>query len=177
MPDIISVKNLDPDLNCSSPLLTDLLRLWHDARGGRAMPARKDMDPIKLGPALLPHIMLIDVEHEPQPRFRWRLIGTHITTVLDRDMTGRYWDEIYQGKDLATLRLRADWVLQHRAPLRALGHATSHGRDFENLEALHLPLSDDDTTINMIFAASVYTLSSRAAITARDADKYEPLRP
>jgi len=177
LPDIISLKNLDPDLNCSSPLLTDLLRLWHDARGDRTMPARKDMDPLRLGPALLPHIMLIDVEHEPQPRFRWRLIGTHITTVLDRDMTGRYWDEIYQGKDLATLRLRADWVLQHRAPLRALGHATSHGQDFENLEALHLPLSDDDTTINMIFAASVYTLPSRAAITARDADKYEPLRP
>ncbi len=167
MPEAISVKSLDPELRCASQILVDFLKFWHDARGDRPMPRHADMDPLKLGPALLPYVLLIDVEHEPELRYRWRLIGTHITTVLDRDMTGCYWDDIYEGDGLATLRLRADWVLQHRAPLRATGHAVSRGRDFETLEALHLPLSDDGETINMIFAASVYTLKSEAA-AARD---------
>lgn len=169
MPGVISVENLDPGLNCESPVLIELLRFWEHARGKRPMPSRADMDPLKLGPVLLPHILLIDVEHEPEVRFRWRLIGTHITTVLNRDMTGAYWDEIYDGKSLATMQLRADWVLQHRRPLRATGHATSRGRDFETLEALHLPLSDDGAKINMIIAASVYTLLNSTDIAAREA--------
>ncbi len=169
MPGVISVEDLDPGLNCESPVLVDLLQFWHEVKGKRPMPARVDMDPLKMGAKLLPHILLIDVEHEPEVRYRWRLIGTHITTVLNRDMTGAYWDEIYDGKSLATLRLRADWVLQHRKPVRATGHATSQGREFETLEALHLPLSNDGTKVNMIIAASVYTLLNRTDITARDA--------
>ena len=71
-------------------------------------------------------------------------------------------DEIYSDEVMASLRLRADWVLEHRLPLRSVGHATSSERDFESHEALYMPLSDDGETINMMLLASIYTFSSRA---------------
>ncbi len=153
---------LDPELKIESSIVAEILQFWRNARANRPMPARADINPVDLGPKLLPHILLLDVEHRPRLRFRWRLIGTHTTEVYKRDMTGAYWDEIYSDEVMASLRLRADWVLEHRLPLRSVGHATSSERDFESHEALYMPLSDDGETINMMLLASIYTFSSRA---------------
>ena len=89
----------------------------------------------------------------PGRRYRWRLVGTHITTVLGRDATGQYWDELYNAEELQNLRLRADWVLEHRLPLRATGQVNAMGRVYEAVETLHLPLSANGDEINMILGA------------------------
>ena len=41
--------------------LSALFRYWEKKRGGRAMPARRDIDPIEMGPKLLPHLMLCEL--------------------------------------------------------------------------------------------------------------------
>ena len=153
---------LDPSLNLDSQVLLDLLKVWRGACEGREMPSRGDIDPLDIDPSLLPYILLVDVEHQPQRRYRWRLIGTHLVERVKRDSTGRYWDELYIGDAFDVMRSRVDWVLQHRLPIRAIGHAGSKNvnprlKDITNLEGLYLPLSSDGETIDMILMGAVYS--------------------
>ena len=156
---------LDPSLNLDSQILVDLLQVWQDARGDRAIPARSDLDPLTIGPARLPYILLVDVEHQPKRRYRWRLIGSHIVTVMKRDSTGDYWDDLYSSSALAGLCARADWVVQHQAPLRATGHAASKDRTpnierFNNVETLYMPLSNNGETVDMLFLGAIHSSKS-----------------
>jgi len=152
---------IDPNLCVESPILIDLLAYWRQACAGRPMPARADIDPVQMKPTLLPYILLVDVEHEPRIRYRWRLISTHITMVLDRDKTGAYWDEIYDREEMESMTFRADWVVRRRLPLRSTGHCIERDRDFDHNEALFMPLSDDGSVINMMMMGSVYTVPLR----------------
>jgi hypothetical protein len=149
---------LDPELKCGSPVLVDLLRIWNDARGRREMPSRRDLDPVRLPKHLLPHILLIDIERSPELRFRWRLIGTHVTSVVGRDSTGRYWDELYDNTTMAAISTGPSWVLRHRRPVRSIGVAPVKDKDFIRSENLDLPLSSNGTDIDMILVGSVYEL-------------------
>tara|TARA_R110002167_G_scaffold244516_5_gene450021 strand:- start:232 stop:720 length:489 start_codon:yes stop_codon:yes gene_type:complete len=148
---------LDPDLNVVSPLLLNGLEIWRQARGMAAMPARRDFDPVRLPLELLPHILLVDVEYLPEPRFRWRLIGTYITDMIGRDSTGRYWDEIYDANVLAAISKGPRWVLEHRRPIRSLGTAPVHGRAHRRSENLDMPLSSDGEKVDMLLVISVYS--------------------
>lgn len=146
----------DPDLNCESQILKDILAAWNAARGDRRMPARRDIDPVDLPAVLLPHLLLIDVEHEPARRFRWRLIGTAITARLGRDMTGQYWNDIYEPEVEAALATGPLWAIENRAPVRTVGIAPIEEKRHLISENLDMPLSDDGVTVNMILAASAY---------------------
>ncbi|SLN45561.1 PAS domain-containing protein [Oceanibacterium hippocampi] len=81
---------LDPDLQIANPILALGLDAWRSLCGARPMPAPKDIDPLMLPRAILPHVLLLDIEQGPPARFRWRLIGTHITQTLGRDCSGCY---------------------------------------------------------------------------------------
>ncbi len=154
--------DLDPDLSFDSPVLAGLLSYWRMTAGRRRMPSHKDIDPVNILPSLLPHILLIDVEHHPERRFRWRLIGTHITTALNRDRTGRYWDEIYDEEAYNSMRLRVEWVIENRVPLRSKGHTVTPAREIDVNEAVFMPLSDDGETVNKVMMGSVYTFRTRS---------------
>ncbi|MBT4041864.1 MAG: PAS domain-containing protein [Rhodospirillaceae bacterium] len=147
---------LDRDLNCEDPMIVAALDVWDQARGNRDMPSRKDLDPLTMPPSLLQHVLLVDVEHQPQLRFRWRLIGTHITTRLGRDSTGRYWDELYSPAVYEAMSLSVHWVIRERRPLRSLGFAPVEERKHLASESVDLPLSEDGKEITMIMIASVY---------------------
>lgn len=147
---------LDPFVRLHSPLLQSGLAIWHGLAGGRAMPARRDLDPTMLPPCLLPHVLLIDVEYQPCPRFRWRLIGTHITNTIGRDSTGRYWDELYDQATRQSLSTGPLWVLKHRRPVRTLGKAPVTGRSHLRSENIDLPLSSNGRDIDMLLVFSSY---------------------
>ena len=70
----------------SSQLLRDAYRYWKSkTRDGRP-PRRADIDPIEI-PALLPYLMLVEVDDNRQPA-KIRLAGTAITEKLGYDPTG-----------------------------------------------------------------------------------------
>lgn len=162
MSDLAGNSELDPELDLQSPILTELLQIWENARADKPLPARADMGPSVLGPVLLPHILIADVEYHPVMRFRWRLIGTHTTETLGRDVTGSYWDEIYNEQTMASLALRVGWLLKHRKPLRAIGISPKPEENAGSSETLYLPLSDDGSRINMVMLGSVYTVGPGA---------------
>lgn len=147
---------VDPTVSICSPVLRLGLAVWEAARGERRMPARRDLDPVEMPRSLLKHLMLVDVEHGERRRYRWRLIGTHITTALDRDMTGHYWDAIYDDHILAGLSNGPDWAITHCRPVRTIGTAPIDERSFFRCENLHLPLSSDGSVVDMLLLVSDY---------------------
>lgn len=147
---------VDPALRVESPMVALALQSWNRLRGSRSMPSPADVDALDLPTRLLPHILLLDIERQPAFRLCWRLIGTHITKVVDRDMTGRYWDEIYDARTLAALTAGPLWVIEHRRPVRVLGSAHYASKDFIRSESVDMPLSSDGVTVSRIMTVTVY---------------------
>ena len=72
--------------------MVELYDYWSDKRAGEAMPSRTDVDLLDL-PAQLPNLFLVEVEHSPR-RYRYRVVGTNLTEVLQENIAGRYVDEM-----------------------------------------------------------------------------------
>ncbi len=147
----------DPGLDCRHPVVQQTLETWEALRGTREMPARADIDPVRLPRAMLPNMFLFDILREPELRYRWRLIGTRLVEVLGRDATGTYWDELYTPEILVAMRRHPDWVMEHRRPLRSLGQAPNPDRSYLRSENLYLPLSSNGDDIDMLLGVSVYS--------------------
>lgn len=140
----------------SHPTLVALYRYWEGKRGGRTMPARRDLDPTEIV-KLLPHIYMVDVERDPL-RFRYRLIGTAICTFLGRDYTGRAVDAATYGEGESLDRLLELFtaVVDTRAPVAYKGNIWYvSGREWRQVEALLMPLSRDGVDVDIIFAGYV----------------------
>jgi hypothetical protein len=132
-----------------------VLAYWNDKRRGRPMPARADVDPLELK-AILRHIFMIDVL-PGEAEFRFRLIGTAITERYGRDSTRKMVREVYASADPAiaawyTAMLAA--VTKSRRPVLGGGPLLMVRKDFVSFRALHLPLSDDGDSVNVIFGAT-----------------------
>ncbi len=148
--------SLDPTLACENRVVKSTLSCWRSICGDREMPSRSEIGPTILPPFLLPHLILIDVERNPEPRFRWRLIGTYIVDRLGRDSTGKYWDEIYDVAVYNELSKGVSWVLQHRRPVRTIGFAPVEGKKHLSTESIVLPLSTNGNDIDIIMVAAEY---------------------
>lgn len=114
------------------------------------MPCRADIEPTEI-PRLLQHIALVDVEAEPL-RFHFRLVGTHITQAVDRDSTGCYFEEVYQGETFDDMVRLYSVAVHAKKPVRHMSRAIYAGKDYRQYESIHLPLSEDGNTVNMILA-------------------------
>jgi hypothetical protein len=148
----------DPDLNFSDTRLRDLLNYWRDKRGDRLMPARGDIDVLEIK-SHIGRLHITEFEHNPF-RMRYRLIGTTSTNIVGRDMTGRYFDEIYPPDIFAGMRDLYWWIAENKRPLRGLGSAIFANKSIYNFETVNLPLSDDGETVNMAVGEIIYTLAS-----------------
>lgn len=151
----------DFNLDFRSDALQALHKYWTSKLAGRSMPRRADIDPTEI-PKLLQHILLADVEHNPF-RVRFRLVGTHIVNSVGRDATGRYFEEVYQEtlRD-GMIELYAN-VVRSKMPVRYFGETVIADKKFRDFESLHMPLSDDGRTVNIILAGLHFFLPKPTA--------------
>ena len=139
-----------PAITPRSPLLRQLFAYWDGKRAGNRMPSRRDMDPVEIEPQLLPWIVLLDVEQTPR-RFRYRLIGTRVVEMLDRDLTGRYVDELRDlGPVVDTILGRYGTVVDSRRPLNFEDELLDVNGRRSWAERLALPLGGDDETVEAV---------------------------
>ncbi len=81
-------------LPISHPELAKLYRYWDRKRGTRAMPSRRDILPEEI-PDLLGNLFMVDVvREEAQTRYRYRLVGTALTAIMDQELTGKFIDQM-----------------------------------------------------------------------------------
>lgn len=144
------MERVNRDDGMASQTLCQLRDYWLTARGTRAMPAREDIEPTDV-PRLLRHIVLTDVSHDPLT-FRYRLIGTFVTELAGRDVTGRTLDERLYGKRTDDILWAYRQCISRRAPLAVRERVQFSDRDWVTVEALMLPLGADDRRIDMVLS-------------------------
>lgn len=121
---------------------------WNQKRGTRSMPARADLEPLDFV-RLWPHIILIDIRGDD---LVVRLVGTAVVALFGSDYTGQRLAEIDFGRQRDTILDQYRHVVDGRLPyIVDQPFRDLQGRLFD-MERLILPLSNDDRTVNMLFA-------------------------
>lgn len=89
-----------PDLEAFGSRLTlkpqqELFAYWRSIFPVKGWPGRQHFDPVDI-PHLLRMLALVDVVRDNGTvRYRFRLLGTDLTTRAGRDMTGRWMEECF----------------------------------------------------------------------------------
>ena len=141
-------------------LVHDYWRRMHPAAG---LPGRQHLDPADIA-AALPHVWLMEVHRDPL-RLKYRLVGTAITEIAGRELTGQWLDEVHPGVTIfsdAVARLvhNAEPMWQRGKPTVMLAH-----KELIQVERLLLPLAADGRTVDMILACSAFYDSAGRSVT------------
>ena len=154
--------------------LKQVYAYWQMKRAGRAMPARRDIDPAEMR-SVLPHLMLIDVE--PGPRYRYRLFGTAVTDAFGMNPTGKCVDEVMTGGYKAFLLGLYDDLCAEKKPIYSTSIYGTKRDTKMWTQRLMLPLSSDGAAVDKVLACQVFVHGSPLKTqTVRLAqDKAEPI--
>lgn len=140
----------DPLAALSDPRLHRFFAYLQGKRGDRAFAARRDIDPLEFG-YILGNVVLLDVQHEPL-RFRYRLVGSVLSSGAGYDLTGSYVDAHPDVEYRAYVLARYRETVAFRRPTGGT-YDLFIGSKPRQYQCLRVPLSDDGETINMIIAA------------------------
>lgn len=131
-----------------------LVAYWTERRAARgALPRRADIAPDQIRD-LLPHIMIVDVEHNPL-RFRYRLVGTRVVEYNGFEFTGRYLGEIGWPEEQQLLEGYKQLVEVREPVFAALDWELVSGH-IGRFEFVRLPLSEDGLTVSQVLSMEDY---------------------
>lgn len=131
----------------------ELFDYWLRSAGQRRMPARSDLDPLKV-PRLLPHIGLIDVRAGVD-QASFRLAGTRLHDIYGQEITGKRADEVFSGDSAEYWHRIHARVMEKGLPLHGVVRGPAKGRDHVVLFWLRLPLSEDGGRVDRILCHDV----------------------
>ncbi len=132
-------------------IINEAVAYWRRIGGERTLPSRRDLDPVDI-PRLLPFVMLVDVLSEPLD-FKFRLIGTEISTIIARNSLGRRFSSIPHMAAGNQVWTEYEAVVNSRRPLTAsIGYVGGDSRVCAVRHAL-MPLSADGDAVDMVFVA------------------------
>ncbi len=131
----------------SDPVLLSLFRYWDARRGARAMPGRRDIDPVRMGSAVLPAVALVEFVGG---RVRTRLVGTEIVRRFGRDFTGQYLDELMTGSYLTFINDLFEKMRAHRAPVFSESPYRWDVAGHRLTRRIFLPLGDTEVRMSLI---------------------------
>lgn len=129
---------------------------WDEARGERAMPARGDIDPIKLGPALR-HVTVIDVVAGDPIDFRYRVLGEQVIQAYGSNITGQLHTDIADRSAPAWPFYEAyvNCVTTHRMQSFDIQYR-NHNKVLSNAKGRVWPLSEDGRTVSGLLGACMF---------------------
>jgi hypothetical protein len=120
------------------------------------LPGRQHVDPLDI-PELISRIWMVDVVPTAGGmRFRYRLAGTREVQTLEREVTGRWFDEIHTGDGRAIVEQRFRYMVENRAATYRKGHVRLiHHKGHRTVENCMVPLAGDGRTVDIIACLSV----------------------
>lgn len=131
----------------------ELFDYWQESAGRRPMPARADLDPLKV-PRLLPYLGLIDLRGGLEQGI-FRLAGTRLHEVYGREITGKRVDQVFAGNCAPYWRRVHKRVAERGLPAHGVVRGPAEGRDHVVLFWLRLPLSEDGGRVDRILCHDV----------------------
>jgi hypothetical protein len=120
-----------------NPLLRRVYDLWIAKRNERAFPAREELAPRDLGPAL-PYLTLCEVL-DGGADFRLRIVGEEVLAAYGHHLKGRMLGSLVDEIGTTMLEAYRD-VVSRRAPLLLHGWFEHERQQFFQREVLILPL-------------------------------------
>lgn len=154
-------------LDRCGPPIRRIWEYWDSRRQGRAMPARRDIDPIEIPSELLPGIVLTEVLREA-PWLRYRLLGTAQVALRGRDPTGQPVAGNYMGSHLGVagddVMLNYRIVIEKKQPLYVYNPIIGALPDGSSMRqapmransTILMPLSNDGEAVDMVFCYSEF---------------------
>lgn len=146
--------------------LKGLYSYWLRHWNGNKLPGRQDIDPIAMGAAVLPLLLLTEIVPREGPgyRLRYRLVGSEIEARFNSRMAGRFIDELMHGEYLAYIeRLYGDAIAQRAAVYTE--SAYQHLTSATFTKRLLLPLSSDGKAIDIVMGAQVFYIDPQRFLT------------
>jgi hypothetical protein len=134
--------------------LSGLYAYWRARCRPGTLPGRQDIDPLDI-PRLLKSILLADVVG-PEPRIRYRLVGTAIVQRCGADFTGRYMDESVDEPLRGLLSKLYALVSSMKSAAYCESTLRLDGKRGVPICRLMLPLAADGTTVDLILAGHVF---------------------
>ena len=167
------------------PFSSMLLKAWEAMRGERSAPRREDLD-LKQVRKLLPGLFIAE-QDAPSGDFVWRLAGTAVTALMEREVTGRSMTEGWDSFESGTIRRFLSGVSgTHRPGLLRMRFLTDRGQWIvAEMPAMPLMAADGQTTqvLGGLFAfpdpelKHYDALKGRELLFARHADGETPAAP
>jgi hypothetical protein len=142
--------------------LRELYDYWLSRAGDRPVMRRADLDPAEI-PRLLRHLILSDVADGGQS-IRYRVVGTDIVTAHGFDYTGMTADDLTTGSTRDFTRQIYGLVVTRSAPVYSEGRFRWDGKEYRWTHRLHLPLSRDGVTVDMVLAGQVFAPERAGAV-------------
>ncbi len=137
-------------------LILDLHHYWRTRGSEDRLPARRDIDPLDISPAVLPWVFMLDVLCQPTGGdYRFRLNGTSNIQLVGRDPTNRLTSEVYGEEEHQFLVHTFDTTVREMAP--TFWRATVPQEQLGHVRVCRglFPLSDEGISVNMILGIAV----------------------
>lgn len=150
------------DLPPCGDKITMLYRHWLAIRPAPdLLPGRQHFDPLAV-PPLLSAIWMLDVQREPL-RFKYRLLGTDHVAAMERDVTGRWVDELFPDFTAEPNYSQCLAAAERGQVCFYKGPPLYHVRkDYLAMERILLPLARDGRTVDMLLAMTLYSTTGGA---------------
>jgi hypothetical protein len=145
-----------------NPKIARFFEYWRSIAPVGCLPGRQHFDPLDIV-ELMPRVWILDVLRDPTGmRFRYRLVGTKEVGTLQRDVTGRWLDEVQPHlKETPNGFARFHYIAHEGKATYRKGPVTFlHHKDHRIVENCMLPMARDGTIVDMIMACSVLYQSS-----------------
>jgi hypothetical protein len=143
-----------------SEMVLAAMAYWERQCQGRRFPARSEIDPLDLGPALLPYLSLTTIEAAPF-RVQYRLVGSETVRFYGAEMRGRWLDEmsdVWPQQDIADTRETYRRIVDQAQPQFGLSLIEWQGRTDHIFEFARFPISDDGETITHCLGLDDFTM-------------------
>lgn len=135
-------------LSLRSEVNIAVLTYWQNMRDQDGLARKSTLDPAELTPCL-PHLILMDVQHDPMD-FRYRLIGETARYHLQPDLKGKWFSQIPYKAAPSRIHSAFSKVVCSRLPRSTRVPYVGPHSSFTEIEDLILPLASDAGTIDFL---------------------------
>jgi hypothetical protein len=148
----------ETDTSSWNPKVVRFLDYWHSLKPEEGLPGRQHFDPLDI-PDLMSRVWMLDVLRQPL-RYRYRLAGTKVVEALQREVTGRMFEEVHSHMyDTEETIGRLLESVQHGVPTYRKGNVIAiDKKEHMTIENCVVPMARDGLLVDLIIGISVLYL-------------------
>jgi hypothetical protein len=142
------------------PKVRALAEYWRSIHPLAGLPGRQHVDPCNIPKSLLPNLLLVDIDGAAR-RFTWRLMGTGLVKIFERDHTGLPFESAYHKRHEANAYKDLLVLISGKEPRwRRAPASFQRNRDYLTIERAFFPLAGNGDMVDMAFGIILARLTS-----------------